>query len=723
MKRSRILFLTLGVLALTLCLAACNHEHTFETKIVEAATCTQAGLAYEQCTVCNFKTEQKEVAPLGHDIVKDEGGHNVWSSDSDEHWYSCSRCEEKIYPDDIAAAHSLNADKECEICGFATFEYEETADGNILTKYNGKGGEVEIPATYKEEAVVGLGKELFYRNSAVTAIKLPSSITSIGEDAFLNCSKLQTVKAASIEAWLKIKFANYSANPMCVASDLYLGENKLGDSVNIPAGTQKIGEFAFVGLESLTSVTIPESVTEIGYRAFKDAFKAGERGQVNITNLQKWCAIEFSVGGEDVGECSANPISLGADLVLNGNTVSGAQDFGAYDISAYAFYGYDQIEAVTSAAQNVGRYAFANCAKLKQATLDSAVAIQAGLFAGCKTLDAISISAANAIGASAFEGCEALASINIPASVISVGEEAFADCTALASVAGADGLTKVGESAFFNTKLFELSQTETFEQVYVGKVFVGLKGAKSGNIQLEFRTDTVAIADGALANYANITSVKCPASMKYIGKNALRYTEIVTSKLAEIDLCEVEEIGEQAFAGNAALRVIQLPSTLQKVGKNAFFGCSQIAGVYIEDIQALLNIQFANAQANPLAISHTLYFGTYDADATEQPQAVTSLVIPDGVQKIGAYAFYGLNKVTNVILPTSLETIETGAFENCSALRYVYYAGESEEDFAAVSVAANALPGTVYYFSAEQPESRGNFWHYNTNEPPAPIRW
>lgn len=711
--------------ALAFSLAACNHEHQFQTVVTKEATCLEKGESYDSCVLCGEQTEPKEIPALGHDVIKDAAGNAIWQFDSATHWQACSRCEEKLEEN----THKLDADFECETCDYAKFEYEDYNGGYLLSKYNGTEKEVHIPASYNGKSVLGIGEDVFNKNNALTAIYLPASIRFVGRDAFLAASNLVETHVDGIADWLEIEFENYAANPMSASSDaaLYFGNdksNKLGSALEIPAGTQSINDYAFFGFGTLTTVSIPQSVTSVGYRAFEGAFKDGEDIFADVTSLEKWAAIDFSKGKTDTDKCSANPLSLGAILRVNGAPTEETLDLsGISKIGAHAFFGYANVKNIISDAQQIGEYAFANCANLKSASI-SATSLSMGLFKGCALLDSVTLEGTTSIGISAFENCAALAEITLPETLESIAMRAFAGCSELGTIGGAQGLNRVGESAFYDTKLFELAQDETLGQVYVGNVFVGIKGKISASDKaqgaVEIRGGTVSIADRALFNVANLIEIKLPESLKYIGKDAFRYTEITASKLTSVDLGGTVEIAEYAFAGNDKLERIQLVPSLRKIGANAFAGCSGLDEVYAENIDVLLNIEFANAQANPLSLSNALYLGTYDPQT--KLTAVTLLVIPKGTQTIRANTFAGLSKATGVILPETLTAIEADAFVGCSALRSVYYSGTSAEQFEGVNVAEGALPGTVYYFSQSKPEqSAKDYWHFDDDD--LPTRW
>lgn len=90
-------------------------------------------------------------------------------------------------------------------------------------------------------------------------------MTSIGNDAFSGCSGLEKVIVKDFAAWCSISFGD---NPLYYAHHLYADENTEITDLLIPKGVTSIGNDAFCECSSLSSVTIPEGVTTIGNYAF-----------------------------------------------------------------------------------------------------------------------------------------------------------------------------------------------------------------------------------------------------------------------------------------------------------------------------------------------------------------------------------------------------------------------------------------------------------------------
>ena len=151
---------------------------------------------------------------------------------------------------------------------------------------------------------------------------IPNSITSIGLDAFHNCSGLKEVHISDLVAWLNIDFGNAYANPLLYAKIMYLNGDLITDLV-IPDNVTEIKQFAFCGCSGLTNVEIPGSVTSIGKSAFNRCS--------GFTN------IAICDGVKTVGEYAFYN-SSNLETLYIGNTIESIGD--------YAFFGCDKIKEI-----------------------------------------------------------------------------------------------------------------------------------------------------------------------------------------------------------------------------------------------------------------------------------------------------------------------------------------------------------------------------------------
>lgn len=115
-----------------------------------------------------------------------------------------------------------------------------------------------------------IGVGAFWGCTGLTSVTIPSSVTSIGAYAFLSCNNLTEVHISDVAAWCGITFekdSDYTCNPLYLGADLYLDGELISDLV-IPDGVEKISAYAFVGYQSLNTVTVPSSVISVGEYAF-----------------------------------------------------------------------------------------------------------------------------------------------------------------------------------------------------------------------------------------------------------------------------------------------------------------------------------------------------------------------------------------------------------------------------------------------------------------------
>ena len=158
----------------------------------------------------------------------------------------------------VACSDNVNTD------GVVYVSYDTYA---VVTGYIGTESDVKIAAFYKDLPVIRIENKAFYDCTSLTSVTIPDSVKSIGEDAFYDCTSLTSVNITDIAAWCNISFGDFFVNPLYYAKNLYLNNN-LVTALTIPDSVTSIGGRAFSNCRSLTSVTIPDSVTSIGDIAF-----------------------------------------------------------------------------------------------------------------------------------------------------------------------------------------------------------------------------------------------------------------------------------------------------------------------------------------------------------------------------------------------------------------------------------------------------------------------
>ena len=138
------------------------------------------------------------------------------------------------------------------------FDFVFTLDNTaaIVTnyKYNGAAADVTIPSRYKGKPVTTIGHAAFF-NSAVTSVTIPDSVTSISDDAFVNCPQLTNISIPN-----SVTSIGFFAFGSCTSLK----------SITLPSSLSSISGALFSGCSQLTTIHIPVSVTSIGNNAFAD---------------------------------------------------------------------------------------------------------------------------------------------------------------------------------------------------------------------------------------------------------------------------------------------------------------------------------------------------------------------------------------------------------------------------------------------------------------------
>lgn len=138
------------------------------------------------------------------------------------------------------------------------FDFKFTPDNTavIVTnyKYNGAAADVTIPSSYQGKPVTTIGHAAFF-NSAVTSVTIPDSVTSISDEAFINCPKLTNISIPN-----SVTYIGFSAFSSCTSLK----------SITLPSSLSFISGALFLGCSQLTTIHIPVSVTSIGNNAFAD---------------------------------------------------------------------------------------------------------------------------------------------------------------------------------------------------------------------------------------------------------------------------------------------------------------------------------------------------------------------------------------------------------------------------------------------------------------------
>jgi hypothetical protein len=186
-------------------------------------------------------------------------------------------------------------------------------------------------------------------------------------------------------------------------------------SITMPNSVTSIGERAFTNCIGLTSITIPNRVTIIDYATFTNC-----NGLTSVTIPNSVTIIDELA----FGACT----SLTSITIPNSVTSIGDETF-MHCIKLTSI-------TIPNSVTSIGERAFYNCKSLTSITMPNRVTqIERAAFSRCTSLTSITIpNSVTGIGASAFDSCTSLTSVTIPSSVTEIGSGAFSGCASLTRV-------------------------------------------------------------------------------------------------------------------------------------------------------------------------------------------------------------------------------------------------------------------------------------------------
>ena len=380
----------------------------------------------------------------------------------------------------------------------------------------------------------------------------------------------------------------------------------LTGSLNIPSGITTIGNYAFLGCRGLVgSLNLPEKVTKIGEGAFADC--TGLTGELII------------------------PSGL---TIIESSAFAGCEGFvGSLNLP--------------SGLITIGEYAFELCTGFK----------------GSLNLP----SGVNTIGDSAFRGCTGFkGSLNLPSGVTTIGESAFRGCTGFTGPLNLpSSITNIDGAAFYGCTGFTGSLTLPSGIKTIGNgAFANCTGF-TGSLTLP--TSLTKIGGSAFQNCSGFTgSLTLPTSLTEIGGSAFQNCSgftgslVIPSGISKIEPATfyncsgfngtltlpngLKSIDDSAFLQTNFTGSLLIPNEVEYIGNSAFFSCDKFTGSLI-------------LPSGLTAIQEYAFYGCWGFNG--------SLILPEGIKKIGDSAFASTGFTGTLTLPRELTTIDRYAFQSC----------------------------------------------------------
>ena len=551
--------------------------------------------------------------------------------------------------------------------------------------------------------VTDIDNSAFYYCTGLTSVTIGNGVTSINYYAFSKCSNLKEIhfnatamndlseynnvfsyagqnggakviigkNVTKIPAYLFCPYSNFSDSPKIVSVEFEEG-----------SVCESIGNYAFARCDSLKSVTIPDSVTNIGTDAFAYLLNLT---QINFEaeKMDDLSAGVFDGTGRDKG---------GITLTIGEKVTK---------IPAYLFYSESDTLKISeikfnNKCESIGNYSFSHNHYITNITMPvSVTSIGEGAFKGCTQLQTVVARGVQTLGQSAFyntalseiniiDGVSTipevktipkeafkytkLRTIRIPSSVTSIRESAFSDSSQLQTVYLEDNITYIDKTTFDRTAL---DKNSTEGVLYVGNYLIKADLSLAGSYTI--KDGTVYIAGKAFEGCENITDIIITDEVASLGEE----TFAGCKGLQKLTIGNgVTNIGDKAFCDCTSLDEINLGSGVELINSDAFSGCSTQKKINIANIAQWLNIKFANEYANPMASGGgELYIN--DTGLLSKLEISNTIIKP--------YVFYNCKSLESVVFSNGLTEIGGCAFYNCPRLVSLQFGQIVEEDKLTIS--------------------------------------
>ena len=556
-------------------------------------------------------------------------------------FWGCSDSELSASKKSMFSCFEYALDDETQITGYK----EEDSDGNVCSL------EVEIP-----DEITSIAEGAF-QDKGLTSVEIPNSVTNIGANAFAGNSFSSHVyipnDAATVDNTAFDSTVTVAQEG--TASCFEISSNALSDyycmaqEVTIPDGVTSIEDGAFED-KGMTSMTFPESITDIGANAF-----------------------------------TGN--SFPSSYIVSIPNESATVDDMAFDQGVIvAIEGTDSCFEITNNA--LSDY---YCMAQEVTVPDSVTSIENGAFEG-KGLTSVTLpSALESIGNNAFKDND-LMDLTVPDTLTDIGDNAFSGNSNLAWIIVPNTSASVGTDAFPNghsvlvaVACFEFDATDTSQindyydnenndsndpacprdvVIPQGATAIGVQAFANNDLTSVIIPDSVtSIGANAFANN-NLTSVTIPSSV-----TSIEIYAFINNSLDSVTISEgVISLEEGAFFNNSLSSVI-IPDSVTSLGQTVF-GENSLTSVTISSNVPTLQIGvFRDNDLTSVTIPDSV---TIIEGHTFVRNALTSVTIGSGIERIKADAFTGNDDLTDVCIEANSAdvTVESGAFPAGATLTY-----------------------------------------------------
>jgi uncharacterized repeat protein (TIGR02543 family) len=616
-------------------------------------------------------------------------------------------------------------------------------------------------------SITSIGSMAFYGCSGLTSVVISTNVTSIGERAFATCEALASIIVETANpSYSSLDGVLFDKNQTAL---IQFPAGKSG-AYSIPTSVTSIGENAFLGCSGLTSVTLPNSVTTIEKEAFRDCSgltsvtipaSVTSIGTLAFYGCFSLIGLYFLGTPPEVGANSPFDDVPGTAYYISG-TLDWGTEFAGLPTAVWTieatFDGNGGTPDYASRVYNAGLaygelpaanrsgYAFAGWwTALDESGTEITASTQVPLLTTGHTLyakwtltapieltasdgtslDAVNLSWMAATGATGYKLYRGSTDDPSSATLLSSPEDtSYTDSTAApgvlytywvkASDAAGDSALSESDTGYRALAAPTNVSASDDDSIAVTVSWSAVTGATHYRVWRAMSADSAKTALGDWQNALSYVDNTADISTAYyywvsaaVDSDGARSSDLsnyaIGARSAAVDVSDYEytisnnqvtitrytgdgrdivipstieglpvtSIGDWTFMGCFGLTSVEIPDNVTSIGEQAFSDCHNLTGVVIGD--------------GVTSIGDFAFMGCFGLTSVEIPDSVTSIgeqafsdchnltgvVIGDGVTSIGDFAFMGCSGLTSVIIPNSVTSIGRGAFSSCHGLTNV----------------------------------------------------